>query len=97
MSFTYNVFINVHLSVCRRISNEVDLWNNLQNNWDNFFWLTGEIPTTLMSIVEAIRPRCMRYHMGRTPKLSLHNQVNMYESFRIFPSMKTSIKFFGII
>ena len=30
----------------------MDMWNVLERNWLNFFWLTGELPVTLQAVVE---------------------------------------------
>ena len=73
--FTQLLFVIV--SNFRRDSNHVDLWNHLEHNWDSFFWLTGEVPPSLMIVVNDIEPL---FHQrlnacGRKPKLSLRNQV----------------------
>ena len=53
------------------------MWQQLENNWVNFFWLTGETPSTLAIIVNRIaninNPFVAR---GRPLCLDLRNQVS---------------------
>ena len=57
-----------------------DFWNNLERNWTDFFWLTGETPDTLSLLVNDIY--CFRrriigrwYKKGRRTSLTFRNQV----------------------
>ena len=52
-----------------------DTWFALEQNWDHFFWLTGEIPSTLSEVVENIDNILQRRTNGRQCVLSLRNQV----------------------
>ena len=63
-----------------------DFWNNLEQNWTDFFWLTGDTPHTLDLLVQSIRqtrltaPRNRR-RCGRKKILSLRNEVNILKLF----------------
>ena len=54
------------------------MWQQLENNWVNFFWLTGETPGTLGILVNRISNV---YHpflaRGRPLCLDLRNQVSL--------------------
>ena len=57
-----------------------NFWNNLERNWCDFFWLTGETPETLTHLVtslqqykQRIAPRTSR--KGRRKKLDFRNEV----------------------
>ena len=63
---------------CRR--HYMDFWNNLEQNWTDFFWLTGETPQSLQLLVNSLHT--IRYgiigrriRLGRRPALSFRNQV----------------------
>ena len=58
----------------------MDFWNNLERNWTDFFWLTGDTPETLSILVQQlnnysrnIRPRLST--KGRKTRLNFRNQV----------------------
>ena len=54
----------------------LDMWMILSNNWDNFYWLTGEIPPTLTLLVEEIENIFdTRRTSGRNGALNFRNQV----------------------
>ena len=52
------------------------MWLNLQQNWNHFYWLTGETPQTMQILVNAIdRKFFVHRHYGRNCSLDLRNQV----------------------
>ena len=53
-----------------------DMWEQLQNNWNHFFWLTGEIPPTFTKLVERIQQLVTVHRRGRKLILDLKNQVH---------------------
>ena len=63
----------------------VDLWGVLEQNWVHFFWLTGETPQTLRTLVNKIEGVFfVHLSLGRNRKLDFHNQVsNGIEIFQI--------------
>ena len=66
----------------RANSHTRDVWELLENNWNNFFWLTGETPNTLQLVVDQIERNFYPYvNRGRKTKLDLWNQVSMTFSF----------------
>ena len=69
----------------RRNSQQLDVWQQLEQNWDSFYWLTGEIPPSIAMIISDIEPLFRRYvnRFGRTPKLNLRNQVKIIRNFQI--------------
>ena len=74
--FAYNTGINpLFWGFGRRNYNQVDMWQRLEQNWKNFFWLTGEIPASLNLIVEAVNSKMNCTIFGCKEKLSLRNQV----------------------
>ena len=66
-------------SYCYRSTNEnPDVWNNLERNWNHFFWLTGEIPISLQIISDKLQNRFIRTRAsGRKSALSFRNQVSV--------------------
>ena len=72
--YEFVIFFLMH-SLYRSALYHHDFWTYLETNWDNFYWLTGELPFTLQSLVQKlneIRPISVR---GRKPCLSFRNQV----------------------
>ena len=56
------------------------MWLHLNQNWLNFFWLTGETPGTLNALVNQLEDRFMHYFLkGRECKLDLRNQVSFIQ------------------
>ena len=54
----------------------VDMWNILQRNWTNFFWLTGETPITLRFLINRILTTFPLFNnLGRNCSLDWLNQV----------------------
>ena len=54
-----------------------DVWEVLQTNWSNFFWLTGDTPRTLQVIVNGIEQIYLpQRSMGRPSILTFRNQVS---------------------
>ena len=47
----------------------------LELNWDDFYWLTGEIPPTLRYLVEEIEDEINFMNLGRNPIIDFRNQV----------------------
>ena len=55
---------------------EHDVWRNLTQNWDHFFWLSGETPQTLDILVRTVKGRFpLVTRKGRISCLTIHNQV----------------------
>ena len=53
-----------------------DVWANMECNWVHFFWLTGETPKTLMSMVKNIDQQYFhQFQMIEAGKTDLKNQV----------------------
>ena len=56
--------------------NGQDVCYQLQQNWVNFFWLTGETLDTFNILVDRLRTRFdVRNNFGCDPALNLPNQV----------------------
>ena len=70
--------ITMNLSHCRCEYSKNDMWSLLERNWDNFYWLTGEIPPTLNYLVEEIEDKVNLLHTGRNPVISFRNQVKWH-------------------
>ena len=55
-----------------------DVWINMQNNWDDFYWLTGETPISLQVLVHQIEPRnIIHNNLGCREALNFRNQVSL--------------------
>ena len=68
---------------------ENEVWNNLQTNWNHFFWLTGETPETLQILVNALhRNFFMHRQYGRKSSLDLRHQV-LYDVSLCYCQQKT--------
>ena len=53
-----------------------DVWVNLSRNWIDFFWLTGETPTTLGALVNDLENEFIPHRPpGRNCALNHRNQV----------------------
>ena len=53
-----------------------DVWMNLSANSNHFFWLTGEVPQTLIMIVNKLQNRFQLHRqLGRRSGIDLRNQV----------------------
>ena len=48
---------------------------NLQTNWNDFFWLTGETPTSLCQLSEEIKENFEPFYHGPRSDTSLHDVV----------------------
>ena len=60
----------------RCVRSHPDVWTNLSSNWNDFFWLTGELPMTLDYLVSKIEIKFFNMNpLGRKCNLSLRNQV----------------------
>ena len=58
-----------------------DVWRNMQHNWDDFYWLTGETPITLQVLVNQIEHRnIFNNPLGRPGALDFRNQVGFNAS-----------------
>ena len=53
------------------------MWNILGQNWDDFYWLTGEIPPSLNYLVEEIEHDINFMTVGRNAILDFRNQVKV--------------------
>ena len=53
------------------------MWSVLEENWNHFFWLTGEIPPTLNDAVNDVSAIVTCRKSGKQNVLSLRNQVWM--------------------
>ena len=54
-----------------------DIWMQLERNWLHFFWLTGEIPSTLQIVVNRIENLFMpNIARGRNQCINFRNQVS---------------------
>ena len=79
--FNFNILASLDIFMTyvwhRSTLHQTDVWNNLAQNWMHFFWLSGETPNTLFTLVQEIEGRHLNYfHKGRPSKLSLKNQVS---------------------
>ena len=64
---------------CGAVVGEHDVWKNLRENVDHFFWLTGETPETLNALIHVLKDRYrLTRRKGRLSCLSVHNQVQNY-------------------
>ena len=70
-----------------------DVWTNLEQNWNDFFWLTGETPHTLQLLVQQLEPIYRQYYpRRRTSLLSFRNQVIIFNHMPYgFPLMELYI------
>ena len=65
---------------CRSTMTAQDVWGNLEKDWNNFFWLTGETPETLAKLVNQIRENYFNlFYVTSRSKLSFRNQVTIFE------------------
>ena len=72
------MFHNMFIFFRRSNTSTNDLWFTLEQNWDHFFWLTGDIPPSLNLIVNEIRPKLQIRGRGRKLSLSVRNQVCLF-------------------
>ena len=42
-----------------------DVWKNLETNWNDFYWLTGETPHTLAALVMDLERNFQVFHESR--------------------------------
>ena len=54
-----------------------DVWNELEINWNNFYWLTGEVPPTLERLCEELVMFFGCKIMQGKYTLSFRNQVSI--------------------
>ena len=55
-----------------------DVWLNMQNNWNDFYWLTGETPTSLQVLVDQLLHRNIFHNaLGCRCALNYRNQVRL--------------------
>ena len=60
-----------------------DVWTNMSRNWSHFFWLTGEFPRTLNSIVIKMKNTYyINRAMGRRTLLTVRNQVRSTSAYK---------------
>ena len=53
------------------------MWDYLEQNWTNFYWLTGETPPSLQSIVHAVQREYLpNVDRGRAQIIDFRNQVS---------------------
>ena len=65
-----------------------DFWLNLEQNWTDFYWLTGETPDTLNLLTNQIwayRRRIVGrwFRKGRRPAMTFRNQVKIYVQYKL--------------
>ena len=64
------------MKIFRSDSVKRDVWVNLERNWIDFFWLTGETPPTLNDLVLKLERRFHPFvHCGCRNLLDFKNQV----------------------
>ena len=85
----------LHLLVGYRAQNaHHDVWINLEQNWNDFFWLTGETPQTLNALslkLERIYTTTFRMRRGL---LDFKNQVSInFITIRLFLPLNTHKKY----
>ena len=70
-------FKNAASYLFHRVSlNVTDVWLAMERNWDHFFWLTGETPHSLRSLVNKIQAKFVpNFYQMRRSRLDLKNQV----------------------
>ena len=67
----------MHICCLRSDYVPIDIWEMLEKNWLQFFWLTGEIPVTLQSVVDRLQNMFNPYiTRGRPLCLDFRNQVS---------------------
>ena len=82
---------------CRSTDNHHDVWRTLSQNWNHFYWLTGETPDTLNIIVQGLRSNFFRLHQHRNNALNLHNKVLLVMMWlRRYPTMCHLALHFGV-
>ena len=71
------IFNQFYSSLLKRATmNNCDVWLNLQLNWKDFFWLTGETPTTLAILANEVQQEFEPFHCRqREGSLDFKNQV----------------------
>ena len=66
------------LNLCRATFNRTNVWLNLEQNWNDFFWLTGETPDTLNNLAQELQDQFEPFFWRpRHGSLDFHNQVNL--------------------
>ena len=69
----------------------------MERNWDNFYWLTGEVPYTLRLLVMNLERLIDVPLRGRKPCLTFRNQVLLTMMWiRRYPTMNHLASTFGI-
>ena len=72
------------------------MWSLLETNWDNFYWLTGEIPPSLELLVAEIENDINLMTLGGCPVMSFRNQVLLSVIWlRRYPTMQHLAMHFG--
>ena len=61
--------------ICRPQYTHIDLRKELINNWNHFYWLTGEVPPTFNLLLDEIATNLPRKCVGQNPVLNIENQV----------------------
>ena len=68
----------IFIFVNRVVYRTNDLWAILEQNWNFFYWLTGELPISLQMLVNQIQNTFVpQIVLGRPPILDLRNQVSL--------------------
>ena len=69
-----------------------NLWITLERNWIHFFWLTGETPPSLRSLVHEIETIFFTFYTkGKGRKLDVANQVSSLNRYDVDLSCYVSI------
>ena len=78
------------MNICYRSNIERNnLWVKLEQNWDHFFWLTGEIPPSLQKLCDQLIDYFGRQLLRGKCALSFRNRVS---SFFITPRLAKLVK-----
>ena len=65
--------------ISRATNGNRDVWQHLETNWTDFFWLTGETPDTLSKLVAKIKELYDTiYHQRRRSIVNFRNQVSFF-------------------
>ena len=83
--------------IFRSIHNHNDMWALLETNWDNFYWLTGEIPPSLNYLVQEIENEINLLKCGCNAVMTFRNQVLLTVIWlRCYPTMQHLGMHFGV-
>ena len=81
------------LSSFRAQNGNYDVWSNLETNWTDFFWLTGETPDTLNVLVGKLHTIYTNVFPMRRGVLDFRNKVRHISFLSTFDNIDFRLSF----